>query len=173
MPVAFSSNVGGSRSRSHQSRSRQSKAKATAPALRVVATPVSTPPAPVRVLPPTTRPLWLRALVVLQATVSVVTGGLMVSVLGVYGATVHAHRQLITTRSTLERLQEQEKQLTTANAVFQNYLARQAALASETGGLHPKDVIFLEAPVAAPPKATPIPLPVEPKPKNWSFPMGY
>lgn len=89
-------------------------------------------------------PIWLRVLLLGQwvsGTVALIT---VTGAVGMYALTVNVNRQLALAATTLEHNQTQQQQLTSANAVFQNHLARTAVTILGENRLHPRDVIFLE-----------------------------
>ncbi|MGF1522188.1 MAG: hypothetical protein ACFBSF_07725 [Leptolyngbyaceae cyanobacterium] len=119
-------------------------------------------------------PLWLKLMVwgqwiSLGAAVVTIAGALTA-----YALTVNTNRQLTVATSTLERLQDQQKQLTAANAAFKNHLAETALTTLKTNTLHPRNVIFLEAVEEQATPATAESIPVEARPsENRAFPQGY
>ncbi|MEM9003062.1 MAG: hypothetical protein AAGE59_05970 [Cyanobacteria bacterium P01_F01_bin.86] len=119
-------------------------------------------------------PLWLKLMVWGQwmsfgAAVLTVLGAL-----AVYALTVDTNRQLTVATSTLERLQEQQQQLTAANAAFKKHLAETALMTLRSNTLHPRNVIFLEAVEGSvtTPKTESEPLETGPS-KERVFPQGY
>lgn len=130
--------------------------------------PVSLPSAAAR-----PQPLWLTALVVGQRVSLGLAAVVVTGTLSAYALTVDTNRRLTAATVTLGRLQEQQQQLTTANAVFKNHLA-QAAEAIENDALHPKNVIFLEAAdlEALPPLPAPASAATPTTDKRF-FPKGY
>ncbi|MEM1279580.1 MAG: hypothetical protein AAGG53_06030 [Cyanobacteria bacterium P01_H01_bin.152] len=126
-------------------------------------------------LQPRDRPLWVNALVLGQRLSLVVAGISVATALAAYAATVDTNRRLTVATATLGQLQDQQQQLTTANAVFKNHLAQTAITAMNDGTLHPKDVIFLEA-TESPESAFKMPVtqPTEAiVPNRRFFPKGY
>ncbi|MEM6432769.1 MAG: hypothetical protein AAF773_02770 [Cyanobacteria bacterium P01_D01_bin.115] len=100
------------------------------------------------------RPNWLKLLVAGQRVSVVATTLGLAGALAAYALTVNTHRRLTAATVHLEHLQDQQQQLTTANAVFKNHLAQAARTEMRNGNLHPRDVIFLEAaPLPASPSA--------------------
>lgn len=129
------------------------------------------------IFPPQTqsdRPLWLKLLIAGQRLSLGMAAVTVAGALSAYALTVDTNRKLTTVTASLGQLQDQEQQLTTAIAVFKNHLAQTAIDAVDSGALHPKDVIFLEA--ASP---TPAAEPAQPaSPEDLStdkrfFPKGY
>ncbi|WP_052050484.1 hypothetical protein [Leptolyngbya sp. KIOST-1] len=91
-----------------------------------------------------TNPLVQR-LAQLHMVSSVLAGSLVVLTLLTYGTSVYLSRQLNQTNQRLSRLQRNEQQLTKANEVLKNHLARQVG--GEEMGFQPPQpdsVIFLK-----------------------------
>lgn len=117
-----------------------------------------------------TTPAWLQLLTVTQRTSSVVTFVLVAVVLAVYGWTVQTQQAWGRSHQRLETLQQQERQLTTANEALKHQLAQQAENPA-TGLVQstPENAIFLEP---APPR--PAPVVVTPVSNfNTTEPLGY
>ncbi|NER82613.1 MAG: hypothetical protein F6K42_24250 [Leptolyngbya sp. SIO1D8] len=119
-------------------------------------------------------PIWLRLLMVSQWVSCGVAVMAVMAALGAYALTVNTNRRLTVATANLERLQEQQQQLTAASAVFKNHLAQTALTTLQSHALHPKDVIFLE--VAETPETSPN-TEMESKDsvssQNQVFPQGY
>lgn len=149
-------------------RQRQSRHRRTELRSVSTSTPATFP------LQPLKRPLWLKLLIASQRISFAVAVLTVVGTLFTYALTVNTNRRLAKATTSLEHLQEQQQQLTTANAVFKNHLAQVALSASENGALHPRDVIFLETiqPAISPEEAQPTPPHHEAKDKRF-FPKGY
>ena len=123
---------------------------------RLTVLPTSQPAAPVTFPSPRQRdrPTWLKLLVAGQRVSVMATTLGLAGALAAYALTVNTHRRLTAATVHLEQLQDQQQQLTTANAVFKNHLAQAARTEMRNGNLHPRDVIFLEAaPLPASPSA--------------------
>jgi hypothetical protein len=119
--------------------------------LQVLTTP--RPPASPIAFPPSSqrdRPLWLKLLMAGQRLSLAVACVSITGALSAYALTVDSNRRLTVATANLGRLQDHQQQLTTANAVFKKHLAETALSAMEDGTLHPKDVLFLEAPEPTP-----------------------
>ena len=104
-------------------------------------------------------------------------GAAVITVLGAlaaYALTVNTNRQLTVATGTLERLQEQQQQLTAANAAFKNHLAETALMTLRNNTLHPRNVIFLESVEGSTvtPEMESAPLETGPSEKRV-FPQGY
>jgi hypothetical protein len=72
------------------------------------------------------KPVWLSSLLVVQRSSDLIAFLLVATTLSIYSWTVYTQQQWSKEYRKLEDLQRQERQLTTANAVMQNQLARQA-----------------------------------------------
>lgn len=143
---------------------------------RLTVLPTSPPAAPVAFPSPRQRdrPTWLKVLIAGQRVSLVATALGVAGALSAYALTVNTHRRLTTATVHLERLQDQQQQLTTANAVFKNHLAQAARTAMNSGSLHPRDVIFLEAAPTPSSTAAPSPPPAESFAADQRFfPKGY
>lgn len=118
-------------------------------------------------------PLWLRSLIGVQRSLSILTGTLSIAVLSVYGQTVYSQQLWSQEYRKLENLQRNERQLTAASEVLKNQIAQQAE--TSRAGLvpsNPANTIFLQpAPQRPAPVATPI-APEDAKPTTFS-PLGY
>jgi hypothetical protein len=117
-------------------------------------------------------PLWLRVLTTAQRTSTVVTFSLVASALAVYGWTVYSQQLWGTEYQRLESLQRQERQLTAANEVLKDQLAKEAEdPASGLSMPNPTSAIFLQpAPLTqspAAPQAAPASKPFR------TVPLGY
>ncbi|MDB9528146.1 hypothetical protein PN498_19290 [Oscillatoria sp. CS-180] len=145
------------------------------PRLTVVPSASTAAPAPFPKQTRANRPLWLKLLVGGQWLSLGVAALTVVGALSAYGLTVNTNRRLATATTTLESLQEQQQQLTTANAVFKNHLAQIAVTYSESSVLHPKEVIFLEmAEPASLPEPSPTAATAAEHTKDQRFlPKGY
>lgn len=118
------------------------------------------------------RPLWVTVLLRLQQGSSVVTFGLIVGAMVVYGWTVYIQQRWGQEYEQLEALKKQERQLISANEVLKNQMAEQAE--SPTAGLllpNPNNAIFL-APAPQRPAVKPKPL-VPPSDSSPNRPLGY
>lgn len=131
--------------------------------------------ATVRSLPTTqTVPNWLKLLLVLQHTSGPLALSLVTAALVVYGWTVHVQQIWSNNFHQLERLQQQERNLTTYGQMVNHQIAKQAEAPDTNLALPgPQNTIFLEPPqpLPAPPQlqtVPPIVAPVEVK-----APMGY
>lgn len=118
-------------------------------------------------------PLWLRSLIGVQRSLSILTGTLSIAVLSVYGQTVYSQQLWSQEYRKLENLQRNERQLTTASEVLKNQIAQQAE--TSRAGLvpsNPANTIFLQP---APERPAPVAMPIPPeatKPATFS-PVGY
>ncbi|MBD3882247.1 hypothetical protein IFO70_10800 [Phormidium tenue FACHB-886] len=127
----------------------------------------------VQALPRPQAPLpWLKALVLLQRTSSVLTFGLVVGLLVVYGWTVYTQQRWGQAFNRLEALQKQERQLMAANEVIKNQMAEQAEVPAVGLVLpEPGNTIFLTPAPQRPPVEPEINLPPpQPIPAR---PLGY
>jgi hypothetical protein len=89
-------------------------------------------------------PIWLSSLLLLKRSSDVITFLLVAATLTVYSWTVYTQQQWSREYRKLDNLQRNERQLTTANAVFKDQLAQQAE--SPSTGLvtpTPANTIFL------------------------------
>lgn len=121
-------------------------AKAGASVLPRPKAPLQPHPRHLEAVPPA--PRWTgrtRFLAALNTGISVLSGLLVTTLLGGYGYTVYVDRQLGQFSARLETLQRSEQQLTAANEVLKNHMAKEA---EESGiGLQPPqptNVIFLK-----------------------------
>lgn len=130
--------------------------------------------APLRLLTRRRYPLWLKLMILGQWAslgMAVIT---ILGALGAYSLTVNTNRKLTVATTTLEHLQEQQQQLTAANAMFKNHLAETALTTLQGNTLHPKDVIFLEVGEAQATASESTPIPTESaSPEKRVFPQGY
>lgn len=119
---------------------------------------------------PSTLPLWLRQLVVLQrgSTIAVVImGGLT---LLAYSWTVHSQRSWSRAYSQLAALRQDEPQLTRANEILKEHLAQEAE--SLNSGLiepNPAHMLYLEPAELRPARE----VPPAPAPAQDNAPLGY
>ena len=129
---------------------------------------------PLRLLTRRRYPLWLKLMMLgqwasLGAAVITISGAL-----AAYALTVNTNRKLSVATTTLEHLQEQQQQLTAANAMFKNHLAETALTTLQGNTIHPKNVIFLEAVEAQVIASETDPVADESAPsKKRVFPQGY
>ena len=110
-------------------------------------------------------PLWLRVLIVTQKLSIVMTVMLTISVFAIYGWTVYAQEQWNQQYKKLEQLKRQERQLTTAEGVFDNDMLR--SVQKNSGELvreRPEQSIFLQAAPLRPKRD--VPATVSELPKN-------
>jgi hypothetical protein len=117
-------------------------------------------------------PPWLKALLLLQRTSSVITFILVISLLAVYGWTVYTQQRWGQAYSRMEALQKQERQLMAANEVIKNQMAEQAE-APDVGLVLPQpgNTIFLTPAPSRPPIEPEVNLPPpQPIPAR---PLGY
>lgn len=121
--------------------------------------------------PARSRPTHLLSL--LNQAISVVSGALVMTVLGSYSYTVYLDRQLDHSTARLNLLQRSQQQLTTVNEVLKDHMA-EAAEQPSTGlqPPQPTNVIFLK-----PAQRRTAPLPAAPSPapaaKPATAPLGY
>lgn len=103
-------------------------------------------------------PLWLRLMGVLQQMTSIASFSLVVSALVVYGWTVYSQRLWDREYRRLEGIQQQERQITTANEMLKSQLAQEAEDPS-TGLVKPSmdQAIFLQ-PAPQRPQRSPAPV---------------
>ncbi len=101
-------------------------------------------------------PIWLRTLLLLQYSSSVLTACLIAAILTVYALTVYAPQRWSREYKKLMNLQRDERQLTAANESLKNQLAQQAER-SDTGlvNSNPTNAIFLP-PAPVPAAVTPL-----------------
>ncbi len=126
----------------------------------------------VQALPRPKRPLWLKGLTAMKTLSSGLALGTVGTTLVMYGMTVQADLRLNATTATLQQLQRQEQQLTSAKAVLQHHLT-QDAVDGQTE-VPSKNVIFLDpeiAPTPSPQGGTAIE--TTPKISSFSVPLGY
>lgn len=126
--------------------------------------------ASVRPLPKTHRPLWLHCLVAAQMASAALAAGVVGVAIMTYASTVQTERQLVRATNTLQRLQQQEQQLSAASAMLDNYLAEQTAAMVSPADQARKPVIFLESEPAA--AIAPAPAPTTAK-QPRTLPLGY
>ena len=110
-------------------------------------------------------PLWLRVLMVTQKLSIIMTVMLTISVFAIYGWTVYAQEQWNQQYKKLEQLKRQERQLTTAEGVFDNDMLR--SVQKKPGELvreRPEQSIFLQAAPLRPKRD--VPATVSELPKN-------
>ena len=110
-------------------------------------------------------PLWLRVLMVTQKLSIIMTVMLTISVFAIYGWTVYAQEQWNQQYKKLEQLKRQERQLTTAEGVFDNDMLR--SVQKNPGELvreRPEQSIFLQAAPLRPKRD--VPATVSELPKN-------
>ncbi|MEL6381347.1 MAG: hypothetical protein AAFQ89_02520 [Cyanobacteria bacterium J06626_18] len=129
---------------------------------------------PVHLAPKHRFPLWLKLMFWGQWISFGVAVVAIAGALAAYALTVNTNRQLTLATSTLERLQDQQQQLTAANAAFKNHLAETALTTLKANTLHPRNVIFLEAveEQASTPETEAVPMETRPS-ENRAFPQGY
>lgn len=72
------------------------------------------------------KPIWLSSLLVLQRGSDLMAFLLVAATLGLYSWTVYTQQQWSQEYSKWQKLQREERQLTTANAVMKDQLAQQA-----------------------------------------------
>jgi hypothetical protein len=95
-----------------------------------------------------------------------------------YGLSANTNRRLLIATVSLESLEEQQQQLTSANAVFKNHLAETALSQMEVGEISPQRVIYLKPAPVSPPSvsgsdaAPPQRSPFSPEARRF-FPQGY
>ncbi|MBW4657610.1 MAG: hypothetical protein KME15_02965 [Drouetiella hepatica Uher 2000/2452] len=75
---------------------------------------------------PQTAPPWVKMLLNVQRTSSLVTFSLIIGLLAVYGWTVYTQQRWGRAYTHLESLQKQERQMTAASEVLKNQMAKQA-----------------------------------------------
>lgn len=129
----------------------------------------------VRTLPVSNRqPNWLTRLIAIQRGTSVVTLGLVVSALAVYGWTVYNQQLWSRNYRRLESLQRQERQLIAADEILKNQMARQAEN-PETGLVlpTPDSAVFLQAPKPVPAATAPDVSPLDSPALPSVYPLGY
>ena len=110
-------------------------------------------------------PPWLRVLMVTQKLSIAMTVMLTISVFAIYGWTVYAQEQWNQQYKKLEQLKRQERQLTTAEGVFDNDMLR--SVQKKPGELvreRPEQSIFLQAAPLRPKRD--VPATVSELPKN-------
>lgn len=112
-------------------------------------------------------------LALLNSTISVISGALVMTVLGSYGYTAYLERQLDHSSARLNLLQRSQQQLTTVNEVLKDHMAEEAEQPST--GLQPPqptNVIFLKP---AQRRTALVPAAPTPPPaaKPAAAPLGY
>ena len=119
-----------------------------------------------------TQPLWLSSLLFLQRSSDVITFLLVAATLTIYSWTVYTQQQWSQEYGKLQKLQRDERQLTTANAVIKDQLAQQAEKPG-TGLVPPTqaNTIFLQ-PAPQRPFHTAPNQSTEPEPPQLP-PLGY
>ncbi|MGB3513329.1 MAG: hypothetical protein WBA93_29760 [Microcoleaceae cyanobacterium] len=107
---------------------------------------------------PESKPLWLRSLMGIQLTSSIVTILLASSSLTIYGWIIYGQSKWTEEYQTLQQLRRKEQQISVANELLKNQIAEQASTA-DTGLISKDSVkrIFLQP---APPR----PAPTAPRP---------
>ncbi|NJN03659.1 MAG: hypothetical protein HC816_14940 [Leptolyngbyaceae cyanobacterium RM1_1_2] len=130
-------------------------------------------------------PLWLRLLSGLYQSTTVLSGGLLLATLVLYGCTVYVDKSVQAGRQRLEGLRRSHQQLTTASEVLKQHLAQQAEAPGAALELpQPNGLIFLapadsKASDSAPelsPQPVPQSLPeaiAAPTRPPFSQPLGY
>jgi hypothetical protein len=121
---------------------------------------------------PQSAPPWLKLFLRVQQASSVMTLLLIVALLTVYGWTVYTQQRWGQAYHRLETLQKRERQLTAANEVLKNQIAKQAE-APEVGLVlpAPDNTIFLAPAPQRPPVEPEVNLPPpQPIPAR---PLGY
>lgn len=123
-------------------------------------------------------PLWLRLLVVAYQGSMLLTGGLVASVLLVYGWMVGANQLTLQAVHRLESLQRSKQQLIAANEVLKSHMAQQAE--NSGTGLHPPQpasAIFIqpasERPATNPQRAAESGLASPKDVSKLLLPLGY
>lgn len=118
------------------------------------------------------QPIWLSSLLFLQRSSDVITFLLVAATLTIYSWTVYTQQQWSQEYGKLQKLQRDERQLTTANAVMKDQLAQQAEKPA-TGLVPPTqaNTIFLQPAPQRPFHATPNQS-TEPEPPQMP-PLGY
>lgn len=147
-----------------------------APASRGTAKKTPNRATAVRSLPTTqTAPNWLKLLLVLQHTSGPLALSLVTAALVVYGWTVHVQQIWSSNFHQLERLQQQERNLTTYGQMVNHQIAKQAEAPEANLTLPgPQNTIFLEPPLPQPvPLAQPQTVPPVASPVEVKAPMGY
>lgn len=146
-------------------------ANAAVPHSPITSTPNSQPT--VKRLPNSgATPFWLRSLLGLQRSLSIMTFCLAGTVLTVYGQTVYSQQLWSQEYEKLEALQRDERQLTAASEVLKNQIAQQAEQPS--AGLspsNPSNTIFLQPAPQRPLAATLPPIPAAAP--TTQPPVGY
>ena len=134
--------------------------------------------AAVKVLPNTQlKPVWLRSLLGIQRTSSVVTFLLLSCTLTVYGWTVYGQQRWSEEYQKLETLRRNEQQLSAASVVLKHQIATSAE--NPEAGLapqQPEDMIFLQpAPERRSPQSAPVanPEPLSAPKAFGQIPLGY
>lgn len=117
-------------------------------------------------------PLWLRSLIGLQRSSTIVAFALAGAALGVYGWTVYSQQLWGKEYQRLENLRRDERQLMATGSTLKSQIAQQVNPASpDLIPRTPQNVIFLKpAPLRQPP--APPQKPVDPAPAP-AGPMGY
>lgn len=118
------------------------------------------------------QPLWLSSLLFLQRSSDIITFFLVAATLTIYSWTVYTQQQWSQEYGKLQKLQRDERQLTTTNAVIKDQLAQQAEKPG-TGLVPPTqaNTIFLQPAPQRPFHPTPNQS-TEPEPPQMP-PLGY
>ncbi|MGD1805074.1 hypothetical protein ACP6PL_06490 [Dapis sp. BLCC M126] len=104
---------------------------------------------------PQSKPLWLKSLMATQFTSSIVTVLLASASVAFYGLTIYGQSKWTTEYQQLQKLREEEQEISVANELLKNHIAEQAS--TSDSGLASRDSvkrIFLEP---APPRPAPNP----------------
>jgi hypothetical protein len=116
-------------------------------------------------------PAWLKWLMMVHRTSSIVTCGLVAAALTIYGWTVQTQQVWGRDYQRLEKLQQQERQIVTASEVLKHQLALQAEdPTTELTQATPENAIFLEP---APPRPAPVVIDQHPPNILMTKPLGY
>ncbi|NEQ30353.1 MAG: hypothetical protein F6K04_05030 [Leptolyngbya sp. SIO4C5] len=142
-----------------------------AAAKRAHSVPVSVEPGPAFAAPQ--RPLWLQLLLGLYQGTTVLSGGLLIAVLALYGSTVYVDKSLQAGAQRLEALRRSQHQLTTANEVLKQHLAEQAEAPGAALELpQPNSLIFLSPAATEATESAAVETEVPPHPA-LAHPLGY
>lgn len=95
-------------------------------------------------VPPT--PWWLRSLFFLKYSTGLLTGGLILTALTVYGGNVSTQRQWSENYQQLESLRRAERQLVVANEIIKNKAALESSTTKDLVQADPSRRIYLPTP---------------------------
>jgi len=121
-------------------------------------------------------PIWLRLLMRVQQLSAIAALGSGIAVAGVYCSTVYIQQLWGQQYRTFERLERNQRQMTTVGEVLKDQMAQQAEQPdSGMTPLNPERMIFVNPSQSAQPAASspPTPTPAASPTKPSSLPLGY